>query len=349
MGETAERDYEELSRLIAKPMYATILAVTTKGADNAWYERALGSLSRIGELLTAVLAAYALATIMRSVYRRTIGRRRNRYARLRRLGTNAQLSFFSSVLGEPPAMRHSFDAPFTDHFDDQGLPYRLAKTFTECVWIDRDFYVHAIADGDGTVHAYSVTTRSARFHPKLRIPGGSSVERRGLLKRIERFRWGFEPNPVVRLGKTRFSELEPPGQAASWVGAHNAHYFEAYWFGNPGLYQNFVFSINDAGIWTDEGGFGEEYMHTFSWGFDETEVDIPNAEGEIDLDALETSDGEDPPRPRQWQAFRHRARPNTYTVIGPSLAFDDYPTEGADGLNKYPTAFGVNSGRVRTV
>jgi hypothetical protein len=39
---------------------------------------------------------------------------------------------------------------------------------------------------------------------------------------------------------------------------------------------------------------------------------------------------------------------NTYTVIGPDLALDDYP--GAEGrLDQYPVTFGVNDYRVRTL
>jgi hypothetical protein len=62
-------------------------------------------LARVGGFLTALVAAGALLGFTRAQYRKTFGRRRDRYGRLARLGTNAQVSFFSSGLGEPPAMR----------------------------------------------------------------------------------------------------------------------------------------------------------------------------------------------------------------------------------------------------
>ena len=54
-------------------------------------------------------------------------------------------------------------------------------------------------------------------------------------------------NPKIKLGRTRFHELGRPEKAAAWMGAHNLHDFEAYWGGNPGLYQWFIYGINDTG------------------------------------------------------------------------------------------------------
>lgn len=58
-------------------------------------------------ILGAVVAAIALSAAARDIYLRTLGRRRDRYRRLRRLGTEAQLEFFAAVLGEPPAIRRT--------------------------------------------------------------------------------------------------------------------------------------------------------------------------------------------------------------------------------------------------
>jgi hypothetical protein len=147
----------------------------------------------------------------------------------------------------------------------------VPKTWTECVWIDRDFYVHAIADDDETIHAYSVTTRSKRFRPSFRQPGGWSIER-GRLDRLLR-RPEIKLNPKIKLGKTHFHELGRPEQAAAWIGANNAHYYEAYWGANPGFYQWFVYGVNDAGYGAWDAGWDYERMHTFSWGFGDDVVD----------------------------------------------------------------------------
>jgi hypothetical protein len=59
------------------------------------------AVGEFGTLVGAVVAAIAVARGVQTLYRRTIGRRRDAYRRLERLGTNAQVAFFSAVLGEP--------------------------------------------------------------------------------------------------------------------------------------------------------------------------------------------------------------------------------------------------------
>lgn len=51
-------------------------------------------------LIGAAAALLVLAGAARAWYRRTLGRRRDRYGRLARLGTRAQLSFFEAVLAQ---------------------------------------------------------------------------------------------------------------------------------------------------------------------------------------------------------------------------------------------------------
>jgi hypothetical protein len=349
-----------------------VTRVDLGAAGTAWYERAFDSLPRVAEILTALLGAIALAGIVRGIYRRTLGRRSDRYARLRRLGTNAQLSFFSSVLGEPPAMERTLIREVTS-YDEQGEPMKTPAEFKESIWIDRDFYVHALADADATVQAYSVTTRSKRFHPRFQIPGGTADDP-SWFDRLRGREFHFKPNPAVKLGKTRFAALGRPGQAAAWIGAHNWHYFEPYYFGNPGYYQNFVFSINDAGVGV--APFSPEWLSGFSWGFGEEPLDpklalvsaaieaddagreggdslqddpdksVEEAKPEEELD-LEVE--EDPPLPPALEAFRRSAQINTYTVIGPDLSLDDYPLAEGDRLDQYPVIFGVSTYRVRTL
>jgi len=354
-------------------------AAASSKADELWYERLLDHLVDAGGIFAAILGAIAVAGLLRGLWRKTLGRRRDRYARLRRLGTNAQLAYFTSVLGEPPAMRRTFESEIS-RFDEYGRWVPDSKTFIEVVYIDRDFYVQALTDVDETVHAYSVTTRSKHFRPSFRPPGGFAVERHLVLRRLG-LHYRYERNRGIKLGKTRFAELMTPNQAASWVGAHNAHYFEAVYLGNPGLYQTFVYSINDAGAWVWDAGFDDRAMHTFSWGFNEPVLDpkLALAQAVAEADAAESDHasvraddlqshatpgdklaGEDEPEgidggearevdvPAYWGRFRRRSRVNTYTVIGPELALDDYPLARRK-LYEPGTIFGVNYHRVRTV
>lgn len=113
---------------------------------------------------------------------------------------------------------------------DVPCPKRPSSTFTskrpvviiEAVYIDRDFYVHVGADTDETVHTYSVTTRSKRFRPSFRPSGGFAVERHWPLKKWDRFRYRFVPNPAVKLGTTRSqtsdAPIEPPAGSVLTAG-----------------------------------------------------------------------------------------------------------------------------------
>jgi hypothetical protein len=133
-------------------------------------ESAATSLPQVAELLTALLAAVALVGVARGSYRRTLGRRRDRYLRLRRLGTRTQLSFFTSVIGEPPAIRRTREVMVTNSYNEEYRACREPKDFTEAVYVDSDFYLHVLADEDETVHAFSVTSRRKAFRPIFRPP-----------------------------------------------------------------------------------------------------------------------------------------------------------------------------------
>lgn len=139
------------------------------------------SLLIFGSIIGALAALYALLGAVRNHLRETIGRRADRYARLARLGTGAQLSFFASVLGEPPAMQrtivkadyvelvHSSDPDFDPHADARETQERFVeRSFIESTFIDRDYYVQAISDDDETVLAFSVTTARSASDPSSR-------------------------------------------------------------------------------------------------------------------------------------------------------------------------------------
>jgi hypothetical protein len=294
-------------------------------------------------VLGAAAALYALWSAARGRYRETIGRRSDRYRRLARLGTEAQLSFFVSVLGEPPAMRHTVvkddyveliapgDPDFDPDSEETELQERLlTKVFTESTFIDRDYYVQALCDQDETVLAFSVTTRSKRFRPVfqvLRPPGP-----------IERLRWRratgnrYRPLVDIRLGRTTFADLDsadpdtfaPPHFKVA-VGAHNHFYSEFAYFGNPGHYQSFAWTASDA---ARQGRHG----------------DLMKMRQEIDGEEWPDPDatpGEEP----EWddmkaaQRFRQETVITTYTVIAGSLWLRNYPL----------SRFGPNENYVRTL
>jgi hypothetical protein len=231
-------------------------------------------------------------------------------------------------------MRRTLESDYSYYKRTRRKPVlrKMRKTWIECTWIDRDYFVNVFADEDETVHAYSVTTRSKRFRPTFRPPGGYLVER----NRLERFvhfpRIKIRLNPKVRLGKTDFQALGPPGRAGAFIGAHNRHYFEVYYFGNPGNYQLFVYSINFAGY--DRGKVWDERLANLWRGFSDSNADLPSFSEEA--------------VPLWYEEFRKQARVNTYTVLGPELRLENYPCFAAPP-KIHRTLFGPNYVRTRTV
>lgn len=293
----------------------------------------------IGTLVAALAALLVLAGAIRASYRRTLGRRRDRYDRLARLGTGAQLSFFVAVLGEPPAMRRivvkkdyrEFLMPDDPRFEEGREETQYAyveKRFTESIFIDRDYYVQTISDGDETVLAFSVTVRHRRFCPVFELPSkvGWWERRRWETRTGEEFRPLFR----VRLGRTRFSELDrdDPGEQTGHhfkasIGARSFRYSEDHYYGNPGYYQTYVFTASSAGGVPD--------------GITNLGGAIQEAGGEEwpDPDRSDQPDWDQMPKA---QAFRRQAAVTTYTVLSLGLSVENYPA-----------TFGPHGDEVRTL
>jgi hypothetical protein len=183
-------------------------------------------LGNVGETIAGVVAAAAIIVFLAGRYRGTLGRRSDHYGRLARLGTSAQLSFFTSVIGQPAAIRQRREI----WIRDSGRQVR--KRGFDCCWVDRDYFVAALTDEDETIQALAITTRSKSFRPRFQSVRGRAY-----------------PKLEVRLGRTRFSEIEArPIKIESRLGNRRSGYNEIYYFGNPGYYQHFVCGVNDAGI-----------------------------------------------------------------------------------------------------
>lgn len=255
------------------------------------------SILEFGELVGAIVAAIALARTAQSIYTKTIGRRQRDRMRLRRLGTNAQLSYFTSVLGEPPALSRTLPAPYP-------------TSTKEHVFISKDYFVHAVTDTDETVLCYSVTSRSKRFHPRLISPGFTGTEP-GRLRRLLRTQGWMKRLFDVQLCKTPFKHLDRPRRVCANVAARRYSYWEEHWLGNPGHYQRYIFSVNDI---APTKGAMSPLVELSNRG---------NFTGKEEFDFDEESDAKlnDP----LLNEFRAETSPNTYTVIGPHLETASFP------------------------
>jgi hypothetical protein len=293
----------------------------------------------IGTLVAALAALLVLAGAVRAWYRRTLGRRGDRYGRLARLGTGAQLGFFVAVLGEPPAMRRVVvkedyrellapnDPRFEEELEEAQYAY-VERHFTESIFIDRDYYVQTISDDDETVLAFSVTVRHPRFRPVFELP--PKVGWRERWRRRKRTGEKFRPLFRVRLGRTRFSELDredPDKQTGhhfeASIGARSFRYSEDHYYGNPGYYQTYIFTASSVSGVPDG---------------------IANLSG-----AIQEAGGEEWPDPGRsdqpdWdqmpkaQLFRRQAAVTTFTVLSLGLSVENYPA-----------TFGPHGDEVRTL
>ena len=263
----------------------------------------------IATVLGGAAALLALAGAVRGWYRRTLGRRRDRFERLARLGTRAQLSFFGSVLGEPPAMSRTVPAELEEFDEQAGQMVPMRRTLSEHFFIDRDYYVQAICDEEASVMAFSVTTRSKRFAPTFSFPPRPGWRRRRRFKRETG--QVFRPFYRVRLGRTRFSDLtarQPRVRAE--VGARTFSYTELYYFGNPGYYQHFGFTASSAAYFAKIGPI-REVVEAIGRDWTGGVADERGQERLHNLGLL--------------NRFRRETRVTTFTVIGPHLQPEDHP------------------------
>lgn len=273
-----------------------------------------GGLEFLADVATIVGGVVAAAVILGTLWTlggRWFGRRRDHYRRLRRLGVNAQLDFFTSVLGQPPAIRRSVTATVRVLASDGDDLVDEERTFQECIYVDPTYFVDALIDSDESVMAFAVTTRSKRFHPTLASAPKGSV-----------------PRLVVKLGVTRFSDLPiTPDRLIASVGARRLWYGEIYYLGNPGHYLSFVCSVADSGYFRWEG----------------IALPVDTANGEYDFDHRAGIEGDEAILEQPLiRRFRRSASMNTWAVVGGSFdpVHDEIPPR---------MVFGADHDHVRTL
>ena len=244
----------------------------------------LSSNVQLASAIVAILLGGA--TIIAFLYRRyqaTLGRRRILTARLRRLSCNMQLSYLEYVLGVPAFRRN----------DEWGTVY---------IWTEPEYYIQALVRDEVTA-VLSITTRTRRFKPTLFKGHIISLDGESL---------------QVRVGKTTFSRLPGgPQGIRGFVGARRWSYSELYYYGNPGNYQYYIYSLNDAG-----------FIGRKSWPL----IHEVAAKMDVSLGALAPSGRQDSDvsqflsQPKVIQA-RRRARLNTMTTTAPFMDLAELPSD----------------------
>lgn len=187
--------------------------------------------------------------------------------------------------------------------------------------------MQTVADEDGTVLGFSITTRRRRFAPRFAAPRPVPTTS-WLLERLTRRRLSALAH--VRLGRTRFADVVPEEWGApsvrSLVGARSYSYSEAWYFGNPGHYSHYVCTASMA---SPVGGYPEG-LETLDW---------PKNRDDPSEGYTPTGPDEDP-KPAPWiEAVRERAVVTTWTVIQFPLSPENWP----------PSNFGPHGDEVRTL
>ncbi len=171
-------------------------------------------IATISLAIFTILGGFGGLVILRDWFNRRFRRDAILLRKLTSLATTTTIDTFTSALGAPTFIN---PGPF-------GREY---------VYVMEKCYVAAVTDLSDKVAVFAVTTTDESFSPVLRF-------------------WTGATEAMVRLGSTRFSELGEmgitDGTITSGFGNRRVLYKEEYYLGNPGLYQKYIFGINDAGL-----------------------------------------------------------------------------------------------------
>jgi len=289
----------------------------------------------VGDVATVVAAVIAVAGFVgpvRAYYTRTVGRRFDLYRRFERLGVGAHQSFFETVIGEAPAIRRSMTRELPDYSeftDDESEAPLVTHAFTESLWVDPLFYAQTVADKDGTVLGFSITTRKRRFAPRFAVPRPVPT-RKWLVWRLTGRRRQLPALAHVRLGRTKFSaavltEWGLPSVRCV-IGARSYAYSEAWNCGNPGHYSDYVCTASMA---SQVGGYPTGLEH----------IDWPENRDNPDDGYVPIAEDEDPVLAPWIEAVRRSAVITAWSVIQFPLSPQNWPPEN----------FGPHGDEVRTL
>ncbi|MFF3713304.1 ETEC_3214 domain-containing protein [Streptomyces phaeochromogenes] len=198
----------------------------------------LNALADIGKIMGGVVAALSLFGAVTKWWRKGPGKRRTWTSSFKKLAPGVRPAYVEALFGEPA---FEIEVPVSSITPSAGSRLGL----TERVWpLATDGYLTTWG-GKSDVVAYSLTTTSKRFKPKIRI--GVSPYSTGAAIH-------------VRLGRTHLAQVTTalgmayPDEVVSWKGARRHEYFETYHFGNPGNYMSWACGVSGTGYRAAEAG-----------------------------------------------------------------------------------------------
>jgi len=261
-------------------------------------------------IAATITALSFLITGTISFYNDTVGEKNVAYQNILGLAAEAQIDYFNYSLGQP-------------------VFKNVKDGMNEYIYVNKYFYVQALCDSNDKVVLYSVTTRDKDFNPTFTRENGSYDSK---TKKV------IENDQKITLGKTTFAEASriygDSSGISLYVGARRYGYSESHYLGNPGNYQDFIFSLNDAGV---NNGQYPPVKHINVGSF---AIEAEEPKNQIDKfvspfydpqgvsNALSTSEMID---------FRSKAAINTFTITSPNLEIS---------LSKLPIGVEIDQVRV---
>ena len=194
---------------------------------------------------------------------------------IRNLATGVHIDYLETYLPKP--------AEFVTFSKDRKQKERI--------YVMDSAYVQVVTNMDEAVQAYAVT-----FRKQTNDKQGSGI---------------VEISP----GKTMLSKVTENSQARQKCygfrgNTTSSFYAEEYYFGNPGLYQTYVFGVNDAGFMagTQQLGFSEGKIKT-------RDVFKSDKTGNMTFDEYDCASIP--------STYRSSTPVNTYMVLAPGVQFSD--------------------------
>jgi hypothetical protein len=234
-------------------------------------------------VISSIITISQGVSLMREYYDNSFGYKRKLTDDLYKLAPDTNIAYFEKILGNPVFIN--------EKSDNKKLDEPIQKEF---IFINKYYLIQAITGKNDKVLAYSITAESQDDPPVFIF-------------------WQGTTDIKINLGMSSFSMLSgEPVRARLNCGARRGSYNEEYYFGNPGYYLTYIFSINDIAD-TIPSLCDEEFLHG------DVGVDYSN-DNEIDI----TNE--------KIQKFRKESAINTITItspftIGKDLLFEPGPNK----------------------
>lgn len=249
------------------------------------------------KIFGGVVTALTVRNLVRSGWRSGPGKRRLWIRNYRQLGTGVRPGYVEQLFGQATFATIEPSQNFIADKEQWKDEWERNDPVTIRTWLlGEDGYLMTWSIDD-EVLAYSITTASRRFQPKIQIGPR------------------YNNNPSIHLGRTPFSALGEPRDWLCWSGAHNYAYVEEHYFGNPGNYRTWYCALSDV-------GYRKHRARPFNGSSQESTASTPGGAAQDAQSVL--------------SAFRAGSSINSVLICSTKAAHWSWRTTGPHGTQVYP-------------